>query len=268
MKKLIWLIILVAIIAGAVLLLRGNEDSWVKDSDGRWVRRGNPSLPVPEDVLRDCFEQNSNRAFDFAVIACREDLCGIDTVCARSLEREFERMNGLKPADQANNNTNVAENAPQTNTNQTTKPSNANTDNPAVNAPVNENMNANVPAANANIETPTNSNTNSAPTPPAPQSSLITIAEPASGSSVHSPLVITGTVKASAGDPITIQISSASGAVLISETAKLKNVDPKTGWGTYKITITYEFSNTREGNVVVFDSVDPEERVTVPLIFN
>ena len=45
-KKHKWAIIIVGIIIvlGIVLmLLRGDEDTWIKDSNGNWVKHGNPT---------------------------------------------------------------------------------------------------------------------------------------------------------------------------------------------------------------------------------
>jgi hypothetical protein len=47
MKKLWWIIIIFAAILGVLFFLRfilgGNEDGWIKDSRGVWVKHGNPS---------------------------------------------------------------------------------------------------------------------------------------------------------------------------------------------------------------------------------
>ncbi len=46
-----WIIaVLIIIILGAVLLiLRGSEDSWIKDERGVWIKHGNPAS-IPEEV--------------------------------------------------------------------------------------------------------------------------------------------------------------------------------------------------------------------------
>jgi hypothetical protein len=47
-----WVLIIIGalIVTGLVLmLLRGSEDTWVKDSSGNWVKHGNPSAPSPEN---------------------------------------------------------------------------------------------------------------------------------------------------------------------------------------------------------------------------
>jgi hypothetical protein len=51
-KHLLALIIaLILIFLGVVfLILRGNEDDWIKDSRGVWIKHGNPS-EIPEKVL-------------------------------------------------------------------------------------------------------------------------------------------------------------------------------------------------------------------------
>jgi hypothetical protein len=41
-----WLlaIIILAIIVLLVAILRGDEDTWIKDKSGQWVKHGNPSI--------------------------------------------------------------------------------------------------------------------------------------------------------------------------------------------------------------------------------
>jgi flagellar basal body-associated protein FliL len=50
-KNYIWIIaiviILIIILAGFLLFLRGNEDNWIKDSKGIWIKHGNPSSEKP-----------------------------------------------------------------------------------------------------------------------------------------------------------------------------------------------------------------------------
>ena len=46
---------LIALAAIVVLLfilifVRGNEDTWVKDGQGSWIKHGNPSLPPPDGI--------------------------------------------------------------------------------------------------------------------------------------------------------------------------------------------------------------------------
>ena len=51
--------------AGVVLLLiRGGEDNWIKDSEGDWVRHGNPA-DIPNQVLEDIdsFDRCSKAGF-------------------------------------------------------------------------------------------------------------------------------------------------------------------------------------------------------------
>ena len=44
-SKKLWIVVSVLILVGvAILLLRGNEDGWVKDSGGNWVMHGNPEV--------------------------------------------------------------------------------------------------------------------------------------------------------------------------------------------------------------------------------
>lgn len=53
MKKWMIIIIIIAIIIliGILLLfLRGNEDDWIKDSKGMWIKHGNPAK-TPKNVI-------------------------------------------------------------------------------------------------------------------------------------------------------------------------------------------------------------------------
>lgn len=49
-NKTLWIIIgLVAIVMAVVLvLLRGDEDTWIKDDSGNWIKHGNPSSDMPK----------------------------------------------------------------------------------------------------------------------------------------------------------------------------------------------------------------------------
>lgn len=64
-SKKLWIVVIVLIIVGvAILLLRGDEDGWVKDSSGNWVMHGNPEIkdfescakkyPVMESYPEQC----------------------------------------------------------------------------------------------------------------------------------------------------------------------------------------------------------------------
>ena len=51
MKKYKWIWVTIAvllIVLGAILLLRGDEDTWIKDANGNWQKHGNPSAPMPD----------------------------------------------------------------------------------------------------------------------------------------------------------------------------------------------------------------------------
>jgi hypothetical protein len=52
MKKsyLLVMLVLIILLAIAFLILRGNEDTWIKDSRGVWIKHGNPS-ETPNYVL-------------------------------------------------------------------------------------------------------------------------------------------------------------------------------------------------------------------------
>jgi hypothetical protein len=50
MKKWLWLFLTVIVLAVTFLLLRGNEDNWIRDSRGVWIKHGNPSK-TPSQVL-------------------------------------------------------------------------------------------------------------------------------------------------------------------------------------------------------------------------
>lgn len=48
-QKILIAIGILIILFAVLILLRGNEDSWIKDNNGNWVRHGNPSSPMPEN---------------------------------------------------------------------------------------------------------------------------------------------------------------------------------------------------------------------------
>jgi hypothetical protein len=51
MKKIYWIVIgIVVIVLLALILLRGSEDSWIKDDRGVYVKHGNP-FQTPDYVL-------------------------------------------------------------------------------------------------------------------------------------------------------------------------------------------------------------------------
>jgi len=50
MKKIWWILILALIVIFTIFLLRGNEDSWIKDSRGVYIKHGSPS-ETPSYVL-------------------------------------------------------------------------------------------------------------------------------------------------------------------------------------------------------------------------
>jgi hypothetical protein len=58
MKKVLLVVILIAIAASFVLLLRMNEDTWIC-SNGNWVKHGNPSAPKP---TKPCIETKTSPA--------------------------------------------------------------------------------------------------------------------------------------------------------------------------------------------------------------
>jgi len=265
-KKAIPLIILIALVIVGARLCSRPKDTWKQNKDGTWVRIGNPKLPIPEHIVKDCYQQNNTRAFDIAYILCREDLCGSDRACARFLETAFEKINiSRAPQTAANSNTPTSDTEPQPNQN-----SEPNT-NPERAVPTTTPTSTALIAIREQTSTDTNTNTaipelSKPVTQPITQTPTesqelpntnpnITIETPASGTSITSPIVIMGRVKAVAGEPINIQITTKSGTVLINETAKLKASGPD-GWGLYKITIAYQFSSTREGYIVVSHGED------------
>jgi hypothetical protein len=42
-------ILLIIIFLGIMIILRGDEDSWIKDPHGVWVKHGNPTI-IPDEV--------------------------------------------------------------------------------------------------------------------------------------------------------------------------------------------------------------------------
>jgi Na+-transporting NADH:ubiquinone oxidoreductase subunit NqrF len=75
MKKLLLLMILFVVIIALIIsavLLRGNEDNWIKDSKGEWIKHGNPAVTPSEveeqqkaihcaDSLYNSLKQNGTR---------------------------------------------------------------------------------------------------------------------------------------------------------------------------------------------------------------
>ena len=63
MGKYLFFIVIVAflIMVATILVLRGNEDNWIKDSRGVWIKHGNPSQ-TPEKVLEQ--QEAINCSFD------------------------------------------------------------------------------------------------------------------------------------------------------------------------------------------------------------
>lgn len=37
-----WIILIIIIIGVALVILRGDEDTWIKDKSGNWIKHGNP----------------------------------------------------------------------------------------------------------------------------------------------------------------------------------------------------------------------------------
>jgi Na+-transporting NADH:ubiquinone oxidoreductase subunit NqrC len=56
------LLILVLILVTSILLtitliiLRGDEDTWIQDKNGTWIKHGNPSAPSPEQTQSQDFQ--------------------------------------------------------------------------------------------------------------------------------------------------------------------------------------------------------------------
>lgn len=48
-----WILIVAVILVSLIVLgfvliiLRGEEDTWIKDADGNWIKHGNPSSSAP-----------------------------------------------------------------------------------------------------------------------------------------------------------------------------------------------------------------------------
>jgi hypothetical protein len=69
-NKRVAIIVAVIIVIGviALILLRGNEDTWIKDGSGKWVMHGNPTIrdfdscakkyPVRETYPEQCAMPN------------------------------------------------------------------------------------------------------------------------------------------------------------------------------------------------------------------
>ncbi|MBU2219512.1 GerMN domain-containing protein [Patescibacteria group bacterium] len=47
-KRVIVILIILACLAGVLLLMRGDEDTWICEN-GQWIKHGNPSAPMPSE---------------------------------------------------------------------------------------------------------------------------------------------------------------------------------------------------------------------------
>ena len=96
----------------------------------------------------------------------------------------------------------------------------------------------------------------------------ITVSSLVSGQQLNSPVEISGRAKVS-DNKVNIRIKSQSGNALINLSAPVKNIGPD-GFGDFKISVTYEFSTTKEGSVEVY-SLDQNglevNLVSIPVIF-
>jgi hypothetical protein len=50
MKKICGIICIILLVLTLILILRGSEDTWIKDERGCWIKHGNPSQ-TPDYVL-------------------------------------------------------------------------------------------------------------------------------------------------------------------------------------------------------------------------
>lgn len=72
MKKIVILVILVAAIGAVLILLRGNEDTWICQN-GHWVKHGNPSEPMP---TTPCEGQEEGREIEVYLPAAGDKTVG------------------------------------------------------------------------------------------------------------------------------------------------------------------------------------------------
>jgi hypothetical protein len=47
-------VIMVALTGMVLLLLRGDEDTWIKDDSGNWVKHGSPTSSAPVTSFDEC----------------------------------------------------------------------------------------------------------------------------------------------------------------------------------------------------------------------
>ena len=73
----------------------------------------------------------------------------------------------------------------------------------------------------------------------------IVLEEPVSGATVTSPFVVKGT--ASTFEKVTVRILNKDGKELISESVNHFGTADKNAFRSFKVTLSYEFKNTREG---------------------
>ena len=43
-QKIALTVAIVIVALGLLVLMRGNEDTWIKDSTGNWIKHGNPAI--------------------------------------------------------------------------------------------------------------------------------------------------------------------------------------------------------------------------------
>lgn len=91
-------------------------------------------------------------------------------------------------------------------------------------------------------------------TPTVVISKNITIASPSANEVLTSPVTITGEAIAPADNMVTIRVTNTDGTALISETARVQAAVGEKG--SYKITIHFQFSTTKEGFIEVGEGVD------------
>jgi hypothetical protein len=68
-QKIIFIGVIVLSLAILFLFLRGNEDSWIKDGRGVWVKHGNPSqtpdyVEKQQEILRQAFSLYEDKKYE------------------------------------------------------------------------------------------------------------------------------------------------------------------------------------------------------------
>jgi|GEM_PF-1647236 len=236
-------IILLAAAGVVVVRVFSVEDTWIQDKEtGAWVRHGNPQGPAPSTAVADCYARAAGASYDAALASCLGILCANDQICINDLLDRFETLrNNAK--DQALEG-NIPAIAPS-------QPSSATEDSysPPGTPQVEEELQPSAPSVSAVSAT-----------------SSLRVAAPAVNAELTSPFKITGEVQQDVKS-LTVNIKGANNETLITETVTPR-AEAVEGWRPFKLTLSYEFSRTKQGTVEILPDGKADDMVVIPVVFN